>query len=632
MNFDSNFFQAVLQNVADGIVACDENGVLIFFNSALEQIHDKPLKPLRPDEWAQHYNLYYPDGSGLMKTEDVPLYRAWKGEKVENIEMLIIPGEGKRKFVYASGSQIKNAEGKVMGAVVNMHDVTEINEAHKRLTEIRHFTEKISEVTPGLITVFNSVNGQYRYVNKAAETVLGYTPQEFLTGGFEFVVSLVHPEDAPKILVENQKAIAVANEKYPDYNDNDAVEFEYRMKHKNGEYIWVHTYGVVFGRDNNNSVEEVLNITIDITERKNAELKAQQSKISEDYFRDLADQSPFMIWKVDDKGLCTYVNKPWCDFTGLSFEESINLGWGQAFHPDDAGPEYEKFMSCFNEMKPYHSKFRLKTKEGEYRWVLAQSNPIQKEKSYIGSLTDITEQEAAQEATKLLMQRKDEFISMASHELKTPVTSLKAFTQILQMTFEQQGHTVASDMLTKMDKQINKLTRLITDLLDASKANAGQMEMQYDKDSFDFNELLKEISDEMQRTSQTHTIELNLTDTKTVVGDKNRIGQVITNLISNAIKYSPDADCIVITTSHDNDKIKCCVQDFGIGIPEQEQPKLFTRFFRVTNDNVNTYPGLGLGLYITNEIVKRHSGSIDFKSKESKGSEFCFSLPLKSTQ
>ncbi|MDB5223550.1 MAG: domain S-box protein [Chitinophagaceae bacterium] len=633
MNFDSNFFQAVLQNVADGIVACDENGILIFFNSALEQIHDKPLKPLRPDEWAQHYNLYYPDGSGLMKTEDVPLYRAWKGEKVENIEMLIIPGEGERKFVYASGGQIKNAEGKVMGAVVNMHDISEINEANKRLNEIRHFTEKISDVTPGLITVFNGVTGKYRYVNKAASTIFGYTARDILTGGFEFVVSLIHPEDVSKILEENQKAIAVANEKYPDYNDNDAVEFEYRMKHKNGEYIWVHTYGVVFGRDKNNSVEEILNITVDITERKNAELRALQSKISEDYFRDLADQSPFMVWKVDDKGLCTYVNKPWSDFTGLSFEESLNLGWGKAFHPDDAEAEYEKFMSCFNQSKPYHSKFRLKTKDGEYRWVLAQSNPLQqKEKGYIGSLTDITEQEAAQEATKLLMQRKDEFISMASHELKTPVTSLKAFTQILQMTFEQEGHTVASDMLIKMDKQINKLTRLITDLLDASKANAGQMEMQYDKDRFDFNELLKEISDEMQRTSQTHTIELNLTDTKTVVGDKNRIGQVITNLISNAIKYSPDADCIVITTSHDNDKIKCCVQDFGIGIPEQEQPKLFTRFFRVTNDNVNTYPGLGLGLYITNEIVKRHSGSIDFKSKEGKGSTFCFSLPLKSRQ
>jgi two-component system CheB/CheR fusion protein len=216
---------------------------------------------------------------------------------------------------------------------------------------------------------------------------------------------------------------------------------------------------------------------------------------------------------------------------------------------------------------------------------------------------------------------------MASHELKTPVTSLKAFTQILQMTFEGEGNKTASAMLAKMDSQINKLTRLIADLLDATKANAGQMHMQYDKDRFDFNELVNEICDEMQRTTKTHLIEQRLSNTKTIIGDKSRIGQVITNLITNAVKYSPGANHIIITTANEEDKIKCCVQDFGIGIPEGEQPKLFTRFFRVTNDNTNTYPGLGLGLYISNEIMKRHSGSIEFKSEEGKGSTFCFILP-----
>jgi len=102
MNFDIKFFQAVLQNVADGIVACDKNGILIFFNSALEKIHDQPLKPLNADEWAQHYDLYYPDGSGLMKKEDVPLYRAWKGEKVVNAKMLIKPNNGEMNNPAAS--------------------------------------------------------------------------------------------------------------------------------------------------------------------------------------------------------------------------------------------------------------------------------------------------------------------------------------------------------------------------------------------------------------------------------------------------------------------------------------------------------------------------------------------------
>ncbi len=628
MNFDITFFQAVLQNVADGIVACDENGVLVFFNSALEKIHNRPLEPLHPGEWAQHYNLYYSDGSGLMKKEDVPLYRAWKGEKVTNAKMLIKPGNGESKLMYASGNQVKDADGKVLGAVVTMHDVTEVNEANSRLNEITHFTNKISELTPGLITVFNVNTGKYRYVNNTIQTMLGYKAQDVLDGGFEYLVSLIHPEDAPVIIKENGKAIAVANETYPDYNDNNIIEFEYRMRHKNGNYIWVHTYAVVFSRGKDDQLEEVLNITVDITERKNAELKAAQSKINEDYFRDVADQSPFMIWKVDAQALCIYVNKPWCDFTGLSYEESMNMGWQKAFHPDDAEPEYLKFKKCFQERIPFHSKFRVRTKEGTYRWVLAQSNPLQqKGKGYIGSLTDITEQEAAHQALELLMRGKDEFISLASHELKTPVTSLKAFTQILQMQLEKEGRKEASGMLTIMDKQINKLTRLISDLLDATKVNAGQMQLHYDEDSFDYNELVKEISGEMQRTTQTHIIQLHLSETKTIVGDKNRIGQVLSNLITNAIKYSPGAREIVISTTLGNSEITCSVQDFGIGIPASEYPKLFTRFFRVSNAGINTFPGLGLGLYISSEIINRHSGTITFKSEEGKGSVFSFSLP-----
>jgi PAS domain S-box-containing protein len=376
-------------------------------------------------------------------------------------------------------------------------------------------------------------------------------------------------------------------------------------------------------------MQEALNITVDITERKNAELKAYQSKIQADYFRDVADQSPFMIWKVNAQAVCTYVNKPWCDFTGLSFDQSLGSGWKEAFHPEDGMHVFPEFRECFEARLPFQSKFRVRTKEGSYRWVLAQSNPLQqKEKGYIGSLTDITEQEAAREALELLMLRKDEFISMASHELKTPVTSLKAVTQILQMKLANEGNTVAADMLAKMDKQINKLTRLITDLLDASKASAGQMHMHYNKDSFNFNELVKEISDEMQLNTQTHAIELRLSDTQIIAGDKNRIGQVLTNLITNAIKYSTSASRIVISTTNGNGKIKCCVTDFGIGIPASEQQKLFTRFFRVTNNEMKTYPGLGLGLYISNEIIKRHSGVIEFTSEEGKGSTFCFSLPV----
>lgn len=223
---------------------------------------------------------------------------------------------------------------------------------------------------------------------------------------------------------------------------------------------------------------------------------------------------------------------------------------------------------------------------------------------------------------------KDEFLSMASHELKTPVTSLKAFTQVLQMTFEKEENHRAVDLLSKMDKQINKLNRLIFDLLDITKVDRG--ELIFDIEDFDFKKLVEEIIEEMQRTTQTHTIKHTLSGNAVVSGDRNRIGQVITNLLSNAIKYSPNSPEILLSTYDDINNVKLCVQDFGLGIPEDEQSKIFNRFFRAHGKNKHsTFPGLGLGLYISCQIMKKHSGTIEFKSVEDSGSTFCFTLPKK---
>lgn len=227
---------------------------------------------------------------------------------------------------------------------------------------------------------------------------------------------------------------------------------------------------------------------------------------------------------------------------------------------------------------------------------------------------------------------KDEFLSMASHELKTPVTSLKAFTQVLQMNFQKEQNHKAVDLLSKMNRQIDKLNRLIVDLLDITKVDKG--ELKFDEIDFDFNELAEEIVEEMQRTTQTHTIKLQLDKTAIVKGDRNRIGQVITNFLSNAIKYSPNAEEIIVRSAVDEKSVHFCVKDLGIGIAKEDQANIFTRFYRVSGKNhQNTFPGLGLGLYISSEIIKKHSGSLNFRSDEENGSEFCFTIPtLKITE
>lgn len=251
-------------------------------------------------------------------------------------------------------------------------------------------------------------------------------------------------------------------------------------------------------------------------------------------------------------------------------------------------------------------------------------NSIQKMKEDLHKLT--LEKDKVQQETLELMHRKDDFLSIASHELKTPVTSLKAYTQLLQMNAKTNLENQKDAMLSKMDMQIDKLTMLITDLLDTSKMQNGKLI--YNKHFFQLDDLVKEVVEEIQATSATHTIVIEKNNSLRLCADRERIGQVLSNLLSNAVKYSSNSKKIIVNLDDKNGMAICSVQDFGNGIIKEQQDKIFERFYRVTGKNMHTFPGLGLGLYIAKEIVERHDGKIWFESEEGKGSIFYFSLPV----
>jgi signal transduction histidine kinase len=270
--------------------------------------------------------------------------------------------------------------------------------------------------------------------------------------------------------------------------------------------------------------------------------------------------------------------------------------------------------------KPYQVFFRLRKSDNTYRWHLGRALPLTDEKKvlkWFGTNTDIDEQ-------KRLEKQKDDFIAIVSHELKTPVTSIKAFTQVLQNRFTRAGDERSAMLLGKMDAQINKLTSLIGDLLDVTKIEGGQL--QFNEDFFSFDELVNEVVEQIQRTTKMHTIEKLGATQKTIHGDKDRIEQVIINFLTNAIKYSPHSGTIIVKRIVEKDHVTLCVQDFGMGIPKERQQQVFERFYRVSGNE--TIPGIGLGLYISAEIIRRQNGKIWVESEPGQGSTFCFSLPV----
>lgn len=269
-----------------------------------------------------------------------------------------------------------------------------------------------------------------------------------------------------------------------------------------------------------------------------------------------------------------------------------------------------------------HFETVRRRKDGNYINVSLSISPIKDGAGKIVGAAkiarDITER-------KELEQRKDEFISMASHELKTPVTALKGFTQLLKRRFKRQNDEESLRFLDRMETQIDKLTKLISDLLDISKMQTGQLE--YRMEPFDLDALAQEIVENVQGTTQTHDIILQNTPQVRVFGDRDRIGQVLINLLTNAIKYSPNADRVIVQIVTDETNVRVSVQDFGIGIDQAYHQKIFERFYQVNEPAEKTYPGLGLGLYISCEIIKRHQGRLWVQSRKGEGSTFAFCLP-----
>ena len=390
---------------------------------------------------------------------------------------------------------------------------------------------------------------------------------------------------------------------------------------------WARVEGKTY-YDANQKPVRILGTLLDITEQKQA--KEDQQKLmalladSEQLLRNITTAAPTGLWMSDELGNITYVNQTWIDWTGLGFEESLDKGWTNAIVAQDRQKASDKFLSDLANRNFHEAEFRINHVDGIMHWCVVTGSPQYRNDGtftgYIGACVDITEQ-------KNLQQQKDDFIGIASHELKTPVTSIKAYTQVLERMLLKKGEAREAGMINKMDGQLNRLTSLIGDLLDVTKINSGKL--QFNDRDFDFNDLVKELIEDLQRTTDKHTLVENLVPTGIVHGDKERIGQVITNLITNAIKYSPQADKIIVHTSLKNNEVNLCVQDFGIGIEKDKLDKVFEQFYRVSGDMQHTFPGLGLGLYISSEIIKREGGRIWVSSKHGEGSTFCFALPLK---
>lgn len=525
----------------------------------------------------------------------------------------------------AAEQKLRKNYNELITARENLKDLNrdlegKVNERTRRLSESEERFNQVSRATNDTIWDWNLVNNTiWRSENFSA--IFGYSLNE-LTSNIGFWFDNVHPEDRQRVKDSVNEAIN---------NKEKQWSAEYRFRKSDGTYVIILDRGSILLDDLQMPYRMVGSI-VDVT--RVMELQQLFQKQQKEFFEVFKNAPALISIRKGPLLAFEFANQAYEEFYGLHdyLGKSVRDMYIANYNPEFIDIEQNviaKGQSYIGKAVYVH-KIDQATQASSDKWFDVIFTPLYAEDNTMNGIAffgfDVTDMILSQQATKELMQKKDEFMSIASHELKTPITSIKGSLQIAMRLMQKgESDTRTLELLDKANRQVGKLTRLVEDLLDVTKIQAGKMEFNFS--DFSIRDLLLECIDDVQGTNS-HQIVLKKIDDVVVNADKLRLEQVIGNLLSNAIKYAPNEKLIEIYSEIEDDHIKITVKDFGIGIPRDKKEMVFDRFFRV-QESAFFFAGLGLGLYISSEIVRRHGGTIGVESEEKKGSEFWFRIPLR---
>lgn len=344
-------------------------------------------------------------------------------------------------------------------------------------------------------------------------------------------------------------------------------------------------------------------------------------------FREMAkaalEQTGDAIFITNTQGIIEYVNRAFVKMTGYSKEEAVENTprmIKSGFHDEDF---YRNLWSTVMAGETFREVMVNRRKDGGLFYADHTISPLKNAKGevthFVASWKDITKQIEAE-------RHKDEFIGLVSHELKTPLTTLKTYAQILKKQARDEKQGSMEERLDRMDAQVDKLNKLINNLLEITRLEVGNLSLILKP--LPLGSLIEEVIETFKLTHDKYRFKTNGTDDIEVLGDRGRLEQVLINLISNAVKFSTGKKVVEVEVEVKKNMAVVAVVDYGLGIPETQQKRLFERFYRVSGKRFDQIPGLGLGLYLSYEIIKHHQGEMWVESEPKKGSRFFFSLPL----
>jgi PAS domain S-box-containing protein len=441
----------------------------------------------------------------------------------------------------------------------------------------------------------------------------------------ERFTDMIAPADRPRVL----EAIATA------IRDDSLYDVEYRIPQRGGHTVWVNARGKVF-TDAATGRRRFAGIAVDISQRKAAEAAREESERamldSEAKFRLIANVIPQMVWSTDAAGVNDYVNERWQEFTGIPTRRLTGDGWQQPVHPDDLPSLLRAWDASVSTGATYEVEHRLLHRSGEYRWVLNRGLPFLDDagrvRRWMGTLTDIHDQKSGEEELRAAARRKDEFLAMLAHELRNPLAPINNAAQLLALAGADPRRVRQSSEV--IIRQVGHMTDLVDDLLDVSRVTRGLVELQ--RERLDLRAVVASAVEQARPLieARRQILHTHMDDRGAWVdGDRTRLVQILSNLLNNAAKYTPQGGAIWLAVDIDAGQVRVSVRDNGIGIAAGMLPHVFDLFTQAERTPDRAQGGLGLGLALVRSLAQLHGGRVEARSGGTgQGSSFIVTLPL----
>lgn len=628
---------------------------ILYISPAYERIWGRSCQSLRGNPHS-YLEAIHPDD----RESAIATFNQQRQGQTTSVEYRVIQPDGTIRWVWDRGFPIFDQAGKVYRVAGVAEDITERKQAEQeRLQLLQREQQARAEVelqrsylhgllmqAPAFICIHRGPEHVYEFVNARYQKLMGDR---------NLIGKSVHealPDLEAQGFFDQLTEVYTTGKPYFGQEVRAHLQRSDRPLVEEGYFNLV--YQPMYGL--NGSIEGVMAFIFEVTDhvlsRHQSELlakylRSQQKalKDSEERYRSLIEATTQIIWHTDSNGEMRSGQMRWCTFTGQTAADYQGLGWLDAVHPEDRSLTQEQWKWAIAHQEPYEVEHRLRRQDGEYRYMSVRAVPVFDQdgtiREWIGVHSDITERKQAEAEREQLLTReqaaraeaeaashtKDEFLSTLSHELRTPLNAMLGWTQLLR--HRKFNESTTSRALETIERNTRSLAQLIDDVLDVSRIITGKLHLKVD--TVDLPTIILATVEAVRPAAEAKNIQLKSSFVPSaclIWGDAKRLQQVIWNLVSNAIKFTPDGGRVTIDLVRCESYVRILVSDTGEGIHPSFLPHVFDRFRQADGSTTRAHGGLGLGLSIVRHLVELHGGRVQvFSPGKDQGSTFIVDLP-----